>query len=354
MPINFTNFAYLPVQSTQPLDIAKSFGGGVNAGAAPMDVYQRQKKAALMNAINAVNAKYAEPMAQSKLALLGQQRNMDAARELQARMIAQFYPQEAQARIANSLANANFANERSKYVGPQAQAGINKDLAAAQLYQAKAGATPGAITIDPNNPNVAHQGVSPKVVAAQQSANLAGGTGDYILDNWDVPYKGSTITKDLVDDRYLAAKNDGSPASRAAQGRLIKLGVAMKMLQENAAATLSRIGSRVTDQTQAHMLASLTQGNSNLSKFVADNLPKELYPEIGREFAGAQREVTAMRNKYIVDRAPFNPNNGAPIFDTTTAIVPQLPKPGKPLASNAANSKAAQMTLDNLFNAYQR
>lgn len=126
MPMNWINFAYLPVQPYQPLDITKSISQGMQMGAQPVNIYQDTKKQALANYINAVGAQYAAPTALSKLHESQAATQMNLARAQQAAMASALDPMKAQAYINQANAAANLSGTRAQWVGPQAEANMAK------------------------------------------------------------------------------------------------------------------------------------------------------------------------------------------------------------------------------------
>ncbi|MES2218972.1 MAG: hypothetical protein V4501_11240 [Pseudomonadota bacterium] len=129
MPINFTNFAYLPNHDNQHLDVARSIGEGLDVGRKPYDIYASQRKAALANIIGSVTAQYAEPTAQAKLGTLGAQRQQYLARALQANTAAAMDPLRTQAYVNQAGSAANLNNLKSQWVAPQAASAIQLRLA---------------------------------------------------------------------------------------------------------------------------------------------------------------------------------------------------------------------------------
>lgn len=129
MPINFTNFAYLPGRDNQHVDVAKSLGEGINVGAAPAEVYSKQRKEALANIISSIGAQYAAPTAQAKIESLGAQKQNYLAHALQASVAAQMDPIRTQAYVGQAGSAANLNNLKSQWVAPQAAADIQLKLA---------------------------------------------------------------------------------------------------------------------------------------------------------------------------------------------------------------------------------
>lgn len=356
MPINFTNFAYLPGRDHDHVDVARSLGEGINVGAQPVDIYQKQKKAALANILGAVSAKYAAPTAQAKIDSLGAQKQDYLAKALQAQVEAQMDPLRTQAYVNQANSAANLSNTRAQWVAPQAAAGIQARVAqalasqaAAGLDQAKTGVLPGTVVQDKNNPDVSYQNLSPKTIAAQQNAQALSLVGDYVSQNFAPTYLGTGATAQMLADRKLASKNDGSPEVVAAQHRLVHNAVAAALSQEAVVSTLGRIGSRVTDQTLKHMTDSVLLNSSPWLKNIVNNLPANLAPEAQRQFAEAQKEISAKRQLWESQKMPFNNKTGTPIIDLASAIKTILPKPDG-LPAKSTDPMAMNMSVNDLFN----
>jgi hypothetical protein len=129
MPINFTNFAYLPSRDNQHLDVTKSIGQGLDVGAKPYDIYSRQRKEALANIISSIDAQYAAPTAQAKIASLGAQKQNYLAHALQASVAAQMDPIRTQAYVNQAGSATNLNNEKAQWVAPSAASAIQLRLA---------------------------------------------------------------------------------------------------------------------------------------------------------------------------------------------------------------------------------
>lgn len=127
--VQFTNFAYLPAAQGGNFDAAKSLGEGLTTGAMPEDIYQRQTKAALANAIAAIGLKYAAPTAQAKLGLLGSQSYEAQAKGLQAAILAQLAPGKAAAYENAENSAGALSQAKIPWVAPSAAADVQLKLA---------------------------------------------------------------------------------------------------------------------------------------------------------------------------------------------------------------------------------
>jgi len=334
MPINFTNFAYLPSRDNQHLDVVKSLNEGYTAGAAPYDTYQRQRKEALANIIDSINAQYAAPTAQAKIASLGAQKQDYLAKALQAQVEAEMDPLRTQAYVNQAGSATNLNNTKAAWVPSQAAADIQAKLSSSKNNEALAALNimkrsqpqemkAGSQYTDANG--VTHSVPTGKTTSAQQAMESMSVARDYLSNAAPISYIGTGAADELEKDRIAVSDPNAPQAVKsAAAERLINNAVGYQIINEVVAANLSSQNIKTTDSNVKHMRDSLLQGTTLASPPTLDNLPKPLQLEAKRRFNAIQQESTAKRNILYSNNFPVDAKGNSTI-DLSSSVKHLLP-----------------------------
>lgn len=228
----------------------QGFGGGLQMQYAPKQMAQDFLAKQLANKMSAIQAQYAEPMAQASL----QQKMMEK----------QFYPQLQQARLG--------------LLEAQKQAALKPSVSEQLLpYQAELLKAKTEMTRIPK---------APKLTTYEQKRASGSSVFDYLTPVLQKqPYVGTFASGQVASD-IASYKKSNDPQARQ---RLIDYAVAAGLVPEHTSGALSSQGLQTTVDALKHQRQATTQGWPTLYEKQVSSLPKDIQIEAKKEIAKHQK-----------------------------------------------------------------